>query len=946
MKKWFTALMLFLLITQINNAQDIVVSGDITTNTTLTADHTYLLRGIVRVQNGATLTIQAGTTIYGENSTQGSLIIKPGGKIMAEGTQTLPIVFTSEFNKLGSGRTPTYGDWGGIIILGNAPINVPGGTASIEGPGDSYGGTNADDNSGVMKYVRIEYPGIAYSLNNEINGLTFGGVGRGTKIEYIQVSYSGDDSYEWFGGNVNCKYLIAYRGWDDDFDSDFGYSGKLQFLLSVRDPNIADQSSSNGFESDNDGSGSTNEPRTSPTWYNITLIGPASTTGSTFNSLYKRGMHLRRSSQNKVYNALIMGWPEGLYIDGTNTVSDAQSGAVPFMNSIISGSVTTTFKSTDAAFQTNMPTWFTNNGGRTYTTNAEVLLADPFNVASPNPMPAIGSPVLTGAATPPADGFFDATANYVGAFGYRDWTAFWSTLNIVVPPKPDEIIAGDITTDITLSNDKDYTLVGIVRVQNGGILRIQAGTTIYGDNATQGSLIVKPGGKIYAEGTKENPIVFTSEFNKLGSGRTPTYGDWGGIIILGNAPINVPGGTASIEGPGDSYGGTNADDNSGVMKYVRIEYPGIAYSLNNEINGLTFGGVGRGTKIEYIQVSYSGDDSYEWFGGNVNCKYLIAYRGWDDDFDSDFGYSGKLQFLLSVRDPNIADQSSSNGFESDNDGSGSTNEPRTSPTWYNITLIGPASTTGSTFNSLYKRGMHLRRSSQNKVYNALIMGWPEGLYIDGTNTVSDAQSGAVPFMNSIISGSVTTTFKSTDAAFQTNMPTWFTNNGGRTYTTNAEVNLADPFHATTPNPMPLAGSPVWTGAATPPNDGFFNTSANFVGAFGTVNWAETWSTLDFTTVSVKEEFDNVIPAKYELTQNYPNPFNPTTNIRFSLPQASNVRLIVYNMLGQEVINLVNGFKDAGSYTVTLDGQNLASGIYIYRLEAGNQVISKKMTLLK
>ena len=191
----------------IANAQDVTVTGSITTNTTLTSDKTYILKGIVRVESGATLTIQAGTKIYGENSSQGSLVVKPGGKIMAEGTATNPIVFTSEFTKAGATRTPTYGDWGGIIILGKAPINVPGGTAAIEGPGDSYGGNDAADDSGVMKYVRIEYPGIAYSLNNEINGLTLGGVGNKTKLEYIQVSYSGDDSYEFFGGTVNAKYL-------------------------------------------------------------------------------------------------------------------------------------------------------------------------------------------------------------------------------------------------------------------------------------------------------------------------------------------------------------------------------------------------------------------------------------------------------------------------------------------------------------------------------------------------------------------------------------------------------------------------------------------------------------------------------------------------------------------------------------------------------------------
>ncbi|MDQ7815737.1 MAG: T9SS type A sorting domain-containing protein [Melioribacteraceae bacterium] len=519
-----------------------------------------------------------------------------------------------------------------------------------------------------------------------------------------------------------------------------------------------------------------------------------------------------------------------------------------------------------------------------------------------------------------------------------------AAINVVY--SQDVPVSGDITTNTTWTSDKTYMLVGIVRVQSGASLTIQPGTKIYGQNSTQGSLVVKPGGKIYAEGTETLPIVFTSEFTKSSSGRQPAYGDWGGIIILGNAPINVPGGTAAIEGPGDTYGGNIADDNSGVMKYVRIEYPGIAYSLNNEINGLTLGGVGRGTKLEYIQVSYSGDDSFEFFGGTVNAKYLIAYRGWDDDFDTDFGYNGKLQFLLSVRDPQIADQSQSNGFESDNDGSGSTNSPRTGPTYYNVTMIGPAATTTTQYNSLYRRGMHLRRSSQNKIYNALIMGWPDGLLIDGTNTVADAKAGVTFLKNSIISGSVLGNLKSTDAAFQTDMPAWFTGNGGRTYATNAEVKLADPFNVNNPNPMPLAGSPVFTGAATPPADGFFDVTGNFVGAFGTVNWASGWSSLSFAT-SVKEDYDNeIIPSSFELSQNYPNPFNPTTNIRFALPQASNVKLSVYNVLGQQVAQLINEYKEAGTYIINWDASDISSGIYIYRIEAAGQVITKKMTLLR
>jgi len=833
--------------------------------------------------------------------------------------------------------------------LGNAPINVPGGTAGIEGPGDTYGGNNPDDNSGVLSYIRIEYAGIAFSPNNEINGLTFGGVGRGTQVDHIQVSYANDDSYEWFGGTVNCKYLIAYRGLDDDFDSDFGFSGKLQFLLGVRDPQIADVSGSNGFESDNDATGSTNTPRTSPEWWNVTLIGPLANAGTTIDGNYKRGMHLRRSSQNRIKNAVVMGWPTGLYIDGANTVADAQSGAMYVDNSILAG-MTANFQSSDATFQTNMPTWFGNHNGRLFATTAELLLADAYNLGNPNAMPTEGSPVLTGGATPPSDGFFDNTATFVGAFGRVDWTAGWSTFNFDVPvfSKGSVVLEGTLTSNRTLSADSTYYLSGFVRVASGATLTIPAGTTIYGDNLSMGSLIILPGGKIMAQGTTNRPIIFTSEFAKPGSSKEPERGDWGGVIILGNAPINVPGGTAGIEGPGDTYGGNNPDDNSGVLSYIRIEYAGIAFSPNNEINGLTFGGVGRGTQVDHIQVSYANDDSYEWFGGTVNCKYLIAYRGLDDDFDSDFGFSGKLQFLLGVRDPQIADVSGSNGFESDNDATGSTNTPRTSPEWWNVTLIGPLANAGTTIDGNYKRGMHLRRSSQNRIKNAVVMGWPTGLYIDGANTVADAQSGAMYVDNSILAG-MTANFQSSDATFQTNMPTWFGNHNGRLFATTTELLLADAYNLGNPNAMPKENSPVLSGGATPPSDGFFDNTATFVGAFGRVDWTAGWSTFDFDVPvfsAIKDLTGNEIPTSYKLSANYPNPFNPTTKIKFSLPEKSFVKLAVYNTIGQEVDVLFEGVKTAGVYNIQWEAEQFPSGIYFYSLETDTRMLMGKMTLLK
>lgn len=512
----------------------------------------------------------------------------------------------------------------------------------------------------------------------------------------------------------------------------------------------------------------------------------------------------------------------------------------------------------------------------------------------------------------------------------------------------DVIIEGDITSNTTLTANNSYLLRGFVRVQPPAVLTIEAGTLIYGENSTQGSLIVKPGAKIMAMGTESKPIIFTSEFAKLGSSTTPTYGDWGGIILLGNATINVPGGTALIEGPGDIYGGSDDADNSGVMQYVRIEYPGIAFSLNNEINGLTFGGVGNGTQIDHIQVSYSGDDSYEWFGGTVNCKYLIAYRGWDDDFDTDFGYRGKLQFLVSLRDPDIADQSGSNGFESDNDGSGSLNDPRTAPTWWNVSVFGPLAETSSVVNANYKRGMHLRRSSLNKISNAVIAGWPTGIRLDGQYTIEGAINNTMWVNNSVVSGWNTVDLDTVSAANQSfDIHTWFSNAAGRTYANNSDLQLNDPFNLTNPNFLPEVGSPLFSGAATPPNDGFFDVTATFVGAFGTTDWTYPWSNFNpGGYVTAVEESGTALISDYELEQNFPNPFNPSTTIRFTIPNSGNVKLSVVNILGQTVAVLLNEFKNVGSYDINFDASQIASGLYIYKIEADGIIISKKMTLLK
>jgi hypothetical protein len=337
-------------------ASTVTVNAAITTNTTWTSNNVYLIQGIIYVNSGATLTIQPGTVIRGDNTVpNSSLFVARGGKINAIGTVCNPIVFTS--NKAIGARA--VGDWGGIVLLGNAKNNQ-GLNVQIEGtaagePRNFHGGTNDDDNSGTLKYVRIEFGGFVFAPNNEINGLTLGSVGRGTTIDYVQTSFINDDAFEWFGGTVNCKHLVAYRCLDDDFDTDFGFSGSLQYGLSIKDPAISDNpavSTSEGFESDNDAAGSTLTPKTSAKFYNITHLGgfrcASNTNGSGLPptaSGFRRGARIRRNSDLKIVNSIFMGDRRGLFLDGAAVLQNIDEDSAVFRNNIFASDYTTSFTS-------------------------------------------------------------------------------------------------------------------------------------------------------------------------------------------------------------------------------------------------------------------------------------------------------------------------------------------------------------------------------------------------------------------------------------------------------------------------------------------------------------------------------------------------------------------------------------------------------------------------
>ena len=437
------------------------VSGDISTNTTWSADKIYLLKGFVYVTEGATLTIQPGTIIKGDKLTKSSLIITRGSKINATGTVDKPIVFTSN-QPAGSRNT---GDWGGLILLGKAPVNQPGGEVIIEGgltatngglasKYTTYGGTVSADNSGVLKYVRIEYGGVPFAPDNEINGLTLGGVGNGTVMDYIMVYRAGDDSFEWFGGTVDAKHLISVGGLDDDFDTDFGFSGNVQFGLAQRYPSIADISGSNGFESDNDASGSNFTPTTSAVFCNMTIVGPRTTPSLTINANYQHGAQIRRSSSISIYNSIIADYVEGIYIDDTKIVSggvktsDRLLGASPtlfFKNNIVynCNSKTTQIKSADATALAALTTKLSAENTIDATLLGNSLLTDPYKYSSdfasagtPNFTLKAGSIALTGSVYTDAKvsgSFFDKVA-YKGAFGTENWTATWANFNPQVTP--------------------------------------------------------------------------------------------------------------------------------------------------------------------------------------------------------------------------------------------------------------------------------------------------------------------------------------------------------------------------------------------------------------------------------------------------------------------------------------------------------------------------------
>lgn len=374
---------------------------------------------------------------------------------------------------------------------------------------------------------------------------------------------------------------------------------------------------------------------------------------------------------------------------------------------------------------------------------------------------------------------------YIGAMPEAttaDWTKGWTNFDpknaVYADPTDlttlDGMASGgkkDITGTLTLDATKVYALKGLIVVTNGGKLVIPAGTVIrcQADLSitpkNYATIVVERGGKIEVLGTKTSPVVMTSA-KAVGQRER---GDWGGLLIGGKSTHNnwtAAGDTIQMEGFNNvtfapslaRFGGTDVADNSGIVRYLRLEFGGLAFEANKEINGLTLGSVGSGTEITGVQVSFSGDDSFEWFGGTVNSKYLIAWKGTDDDFDTDNGYTGISQFGIGVKDPEYYDltfaatsgASTSEGFESDNEASGTAARTGiTNAVFSNFTMVGPVAVgtkyadLGTNAKSAFRRGARIRRNSSQRIVNSIFMGYRNFLMIDGDSSLRNTNNAAV-----------------------------------------------------------------------------------------------------------------------------------------------------------------------------------------------------------
>jgi hypothetical protein len=899
----------------------IPVTSDITVDTTWdsdtdddgTIDQIYFLDQAIFVgdlsgNTRPTLTIEPGTVVAATGSDAGTngldvgtLVITREGAINADGTQENPIVFTSlddaeqvyglDIDGADGVNTEVQdpindgGRWGGVIILGNAPINlfdsptnnvgenaIEGFSANAAGTDILYGGDNGADSSGVFRYVSIRFGGFEFEPDEEINGLTMGGVGAGTTIEFVEVVGNTDDGFEWFGGNVNTNNLIALYCQDESFDIDEGHQGTHQFWFALQS-NLSDY----GTEADGgNGTGAsgikTGEPLTLARVFNATYVG-ADTSNSAF--------RLKDNFAGQFHNSIFTNTGNDLVrIDDADTAGQV-GGNLNFTNNIFG----TPNGNQAGGDQADAAGDLLAQEGNLLDTDPSLSLVeedDDGQVDRIDPRPTLGGPAWGSTLTAGAI----KAANYRGAFGAENWANAWSyasSAGILVesatyPTDIEVVTVGNaIETDTTWTSDANgdgildriyfmpqATFVGDLSGGTRPTLTIESGTVIAATGSDEGTngldvgtLVITRDGAIDASGTANSPIIFTSledaeftynlDIDGLDgiTSETPDPiaggGLWGGVIVLGNAPINlydsptnnvgensIEGFSANAAGTDILYGGDDADDSSGSLQFVSIRFGGFEFEPDEEINGLTMGGVGSGTSISNIEVVGNTDDGFEWFGGTVNTSNLFALYCQDESFDIDEGHQGTHQFWFALQS-NLSDF----GTEADGgNGTGSsgikTGTPLTTAMAYNVTYVG-ADTSNSAF--------RLKDNYAGQFHNGIFTEIGNNLV-----RVDDADTAGQVGGNLCFSHNIFGSFNADSAASgdQSDAAAAIIAQLGNVTETDPALSALvkdEAGQAINIDPRPMTTGPAWgsnllSGAPT---------TVDYRGAFGKELWTATWS---------------------------------------------------------------------------------------------------------
>ena len=966
-----------------------------------TKNNVYLCDGLVFVEDGATLTIEAGPVVKftprADVGNPSALIVASGGKIFANGTAAEPIIFTAESDNVNDPLDLGPKDnalWGGIAILGKGVTQKNGNPqVQLEGiptsePRGLYGGTNNADNSGVLRYVSIRHGGRQIAPGNELNGLTLAGVGSGTTLEYIDVYANSDDGIEFFGGAPYLKYASVAFAEDDSYDWDEVYNGKGQFWFSIQRDDVADA----GGELD----GTTPDdltPYSNPTVYNWTHIG----SGQGAAASNPIGWNLRAGTAGTLANCIVTDMKaKGLEVqDKAAGVNDAYAklvaGELKLLNNVFNkiGSFTTldatstgiirVSSSAEDATAAALVSHLTTN--KNAVANPGIQSISRLQDNNLDPRPTGNTAVTTDLATYPSNDPFFTQANYKGAFppfAAGMWLRGWSTLernghlkdldnnNTVVFVNDNSILPCD---NVTWTKDKTYIVDGVTFVDSCATLTIEAGTVVKftprADVGNPSALIVARGGKIFANGTAAEPIIFTAESDNVNDPLDLGPKDnalWGGIAILGKGVTQKNGNPqVQVEGipttePRGLYGGTDNADNSGVLRYVSIRHGGRQIAPGNELNGLTLAGVGSGTTLEYIDVYANSDDGIEFFGGAPYLKYASVAFAEDDSYDWDEVYNGKGQFWFSIQRDDVADA----GGELD----GTTPDdltPYSNPTVYNWTHIG----SGQGAAASNPIGWNLRAGTAGTLANCIVTDMKaKGLEVqDKAAGVNDAYAklvaGELKLLNNVFNkiGSFTTLDATSTGIIRVSSSAEDATAAALvSHLTTNQTSLFSPYIRSIsrtqnaqldPRPCVVGAAYATPRAALPAGDPFFS-NADFKGAFGAdwnSLWLRDWSTLarnghlptapveNCPTVNTDELADGIENA----IRIYPNPASELFVVESALEEP--VSMEIFDLAGRLVsqrLTLATGIQQV--YI-----NELTTGMYMIRFRAENgKTVSMKL----